>query len=118
MLEAHAHDTDYERRCDHQISVLRLDYESSGQKLSIADVDLIMCVKIFIEEASELPQIPSSFICHLWQPDIFPNGNIMTFDIFEEQPDIHEQIDVVCIFDFIILLCIYNEYFVFGVLSW
>jgi hypothetical protein len=64
--------------------MLRLDDKCVGEKLLVADIDRIVDIEIFIEKAFELSEIPSSFVCHLRQPNIFPHRNVMAFDIFEK----------------------------------
>ena len=97
--------------------MLRLDDQSTWQKLSVADVDMIMRVEIFAQETFEFPQIPSPFVSHFREPYIFPNRHIMTLDIFQEKPNIHEQVEMVRLLDFIVLLSIHDKDLVFRILS-
>ena len=117
MLESHTHDSYNEGRSDDQVSVFRFDDEGSGQELSVADIDLIVGEEVFVEEVFVLSQIPGSFVCHLREPNILPDCYVVTLDIFEEEADVHEDIEVVGLFDFIVLLGIHHKYFVLGVLS-
>ena len=85
--------------------------------MSITNIDSIMRIEIFRQEVFKFPQIPSPFICHLRQPDIFPNSNIVTLDILQKQSYVHEKIKMVRLFNLVVFLSIHHKYFVFWVLG-
>lgn len=113
MFQIHAHDSDDKRRSDYKITVLWLDDKCSWQKLSIADVNIVMGKEIFVQEAFIFSKIPSSFVSHFWQPYILPDCYIVALYIFEEQSNIHEKINVIRFLNLIVLLSTHNENFIF-----
>jgi hypothetical protein len=54
LLQGHTHNSHDEWRSDHQVSVLWLNDEGSGQELAICDVDGIVGVEVLVEERPEL----------------------------------------------------------------
>jgi hypothetical protein len=63
-----------------------------------------MGIEIFGKETFVLSQIPCSLIGHLGKPYIFPDCDIVAFDIFEKKSDVHEQIEAVAFFYLVVLL--------------
>jgi len=90
--------------------------QSIRQKLPVTDINAIMTVDILVEEALELPDRKVRPICHLRQPHVLPACCVVTLDVFQEQSNIHENIEVVRLLDLVVLLGIYDEKLVFWAL--
>lgn len=97
--------------------MLWLDYERTGDELAVVDVDAVEGVDILIQEGAVLSYGPAPLGYHFWYPHILPVGDAMTLDILEEDPDVHEQIDVVWILYFVELGCRHQEQLELRVLS-
>jgi hypothetical protein len=98
--------------------VLGLNDERSRQKLSVADVDKVMSVEVLAEEIFVLSEIPSPLVGHLRQPDILPHCHVVALHVLQEQPDVHEEVDIAGLLYLIILLRVHHKDLVLRVLSW
>lgn len=98
--------------------MLRLDDKSIGQELFVTNIDTIMTIDILVQEALKLSDTVAGFICHFRQPNILPTGCVMTFDIFQEQSDVHKHIQMIALLNLVILLSIDHEKLVLCALGW
>lgn len=82
MFQGHGHDTNNEGRGDDKIAMFGFDDEGVGEELFVADVDAVVAVDVFVEERFELPDGKIGAVSHFWEPNVFPTGGVVTFDIF------------------------------------
>jgi hypothetical protein len=117
LLEGHAHDSDDEGWSDDQVAVFGLDDECAGQELAVGDVEGVVRVEVLVEEGAILAQVPRALVGHFWQPDVLPDCDVVRLDVFEEEADVHEEVEVARLLELVVLLRRQHEQLVLGVLS-
>jgi hypothetical protein len=58
------------------------DDKGVGKELFVADVDAVVAVDVFVEEGFELSDSEVGAVSHFGEPNVFPTGGVMAFDIF------------------------------------
>lgn len=72
--------------------MLGLDQQRPRDELPVADIYHVERVDVFLQEGAVLADGPVTAGGHLRHPDVFPVGDVVGFYVFQEHPDVREQI--------------------------